>query len=818
MARKPSLFVDTEFVQERAAQLHVNRATLRQRAGTTIGDKTIQRALNRPGRRITLESGAALADLLGCGCLDVFKLPWSAADRLVSFGFGPPGLGHQDAARRPRVTWDSEGEIVRSLQSRQAVVVTGAPRSGKTDLARSVAAASAAWFTRGTIWFDGAGDPHAQKARLAECLQFFHPLPPEEVLRRRLERDFAPILWARRRLLVVDDVADLGFLREVLSGYRGPADLVVLTRSSTVAFELQRDLGVLVVQQNAVPEPQALELLMNERPDDPRLAPYRNGAAPQPALERLLAAIGGRLDGIQLASDLLARNPSASLDAIGALLEGDTGEGTPLLRHLSAAARRLFHRLGWFDGTPVPVAWAAPACGVSDGEMTRLAGELQGLVHIDHESRIRVLPAALSEATRGLGADDRADVEERFFDRVHEESRRLGALAFENGMAALASSADALAFWFRCARVTPQQELRVLEVTLALRHLLVTWRADEVKTLFERALATSVRAQRASDEAHLSMSLGRWLLGRRADFITAETLFAKAAHAFAELGDAAYAAEALHERGIALAATRRPRLALTAIRAAAEVSPSVGDASAASFECRLNSLAFSESRARIGKRKLDGWRRARKVLNQALTLDHGPSTAVSLVRQVTAHNRALVLHILGLPVAQREVKRSAGVLLRSKQPDDFVSAYVLANAIACKVVVAGRTMVEQRGQLERYWRGLLDCRGPAVGHAIYRLGQMAYYLNVAGVPPDGDSLYLQRGRHGDRREADPIGMATPRAPAAHVPHRADASDLRPRVRQGRQAVRLGARWSRPDKGHRGARCGGGPRCLGMTKR
>lgn len=785
MPRTRSLLVDTDFVRERAALLQIDRSTMRQRAGKAIGDKTIQRALNTRGIRLELESGAALAKILRCGCRDVYELAEPIDERIASFKMGPPALRAQEASRVFRVTRGDEAKIVAALGSRQAVVVSGTARSGKTDLARSVTTRMSDWFKRGAIWLDGTRDPVAQKVRVAECLGFYHPFPDGELLRRLLAQDFAQFLWARRRLLIIDELRDSAFLRALLVDHRGASDLLILTSAPELALELERELGMTAVHLTALPEHLSFALLLLECGDDHRIAPVgsispedlealdrarqgdgsvvarcveiqRRAVIVRPELRPLLEAIAGRPDAVRFVGDQLRLNPSATLASTADLIGGDSRAGVPLLRHVREPARRFFHRLAYFENTPIPVAWAGDACGVPSSDVLELARELNAVTRIDHESRICVLPYVLSAAMQGLGRDERAEVERRFFARVSAESRWLGSLPFESGLSALHASADAFLFCFRRALAMDtstapttappvRSPLPILDAVVALHALLVTWRADEVQQVFEEAIRSARFAERSSDEAQLRLSLGRWLLGRRADFFTAETLFDAAACGFAALKLTSKAADALVEQGVSLFATRRVPAGIVVFRrTVATESGEDREPSPETVINRWNNLAFAESRLRRGRHKLDGWRTARTLLDRALGNAPASSTS-SLSYLAAAHNRAIVAHVLGAPDARGDLKRCAGELLESKQSDDFVRAYVMATAIACEVVLVGDGLSDQRRQLQLYWRRLLDSRGLTVAHAIFRLGQMAYYLNIASAQPDGDVHMCNEG-------------------------------------------------------------------------
>lgn len=752
--------VDRDYVLERMAALQLDRGELLRRAGRLISPRTLRRVLNADGARLSLSSAAVLAELLECGSRDLLVPSAPIAERIASFGLDPhPPFADSFGEGRPRRPWIARAEepaVLAGLEARRPVVVLGAARSGKTSLARRMAARLADRYPRGAVWLDGDRDPDRARGAIAECLGLFHPFPAGEALTRVLDERFARILWSRRRLVVLDDAREASRVMRLLGRYRGPMDLVVLTDQEQVALELERQLGQLAVRLSPLSDAQALTFLLAHHPGDERLREGLDagveGALPRalagspialeaveealrgaaPGRRALLDAISGRPDAMDFASDQLRLTRLATLPEIALRVARSETVNSPLLRAASEEARRFFFRLAALDGIAAPIAWAAAAGGVAVDQARRLCDELALVLHHPGDGRVSISPHLRQFAASALGAAERAGAEDRLLHRARDEARAIGRLPPPAAMAALREAEPLL---LSClARVgpggDPAQPSPALQLLSPLRHLLPGWRAEALEPALAAAVGYAGEDEALLAEAHhLRLAMGRWLLVR-ADHARAAELFQAAAEGFIRLRRPLEAADARAEQGVVLFSTGRGDSALPLYHEAVELARR-GEAPASVLARHLDNLAFAETRRPDGGPGHPGWAAARAALDEAARALGRAGDDDGQLPWIVAVNRGLVGRVLGEPGWKPVLRTALGGLLERTPAGDVFGAYLLGTATGCGLLLLS-SLEEQRRRARDLWWGALEGRGLALGDSLRRFGQMAYYLNDAG--------------------------------------------------------------------------------------
>lgn len=747
--------VDRDYVLERMAALQLDRGEALRRAGGLLSPRTLRRVLNTGGARLSLSSAAVLAELLECGSRDPLVPSAPIAERIASFGLDPhPPFADSFGEGRPRRPWIARVEepaVLAGLEAQRPVVVLGAARSGKTSLARRLAARLADRYARGAVWLDGERDPDRARATIAECLGLFHPFPTGDALARVLDERFARMLWSRRRLVVLDDVRETAWAMRLLGRYRGPMDLLVLTDREQVVLDLERQLGRPAVRLAPLSAAQVLAFLLAHHPGDERLRdgldPGVEGALPRalagspialeavedalrgaaPGLRALLEAVSGRPDAMDFASDQLRLTRLATLPEIALRVARSETVHSPLLRAAGEEARRFFFRLAALDGLAAPITWAAAAGGVPVDQARRLCDELELVLHHQDGGRVSISPHLRQFAASALGAGERADAEGRLLVRARDEVRAIGRLPPPAAMAALREAEPLLLSCLGRAAGDAAQPPPALELLSPVRHLLPGWRAEALEPALAAAVAYAGEDEALLAETHrLRLAMGRWLLVR-ADHGRAEALFQSAAEGFSRLRRPLEAADARVEQGVALFSSGRGGAALPLFREAVELAR-LGHAPAAVLARHLDNLAFAETRRPDGAA---GWAAARAALDEAARELGRAGEGDGQLPWIVAVNRALVGRVLAEPGWKPLLRTALGGLLERTPPGDVFGAYLLGTATGCGLVLLS-SLEEQRRRARELWWGALEGRGLALGDSLRRFGQMAYYLNDAG--------------------------------------------------------------------------------------
>ncbi len=777
----PGQLVDRDYVLDRMAALQLDRREMVKRAGNLISPRTLQRVINTPGARLSLTSAAALAEVLECGSRDPLVPAAPLAERVASFGLSPhpPFADSFGAApgRRPWVTRAEEAEVLAGLEARRPVIVHGPARGGKTSLARRVAARLAGRYARGVLWLDAEQDADRARAAVAECVGLFHPFPVGEALPRLLDERFARVLWARRRLLVVDGARDGAQVLRLLGRYRGPMDLLVLSDREEAVLELERHLGGPAVHLSPLSRAQVIAALLARHPDDERLV---DGAARRdrvggrleaaldgervalgelaaiettvPGWRALLDAIAGRPDAVGFASDQLRLTRLATLEEIAVRVGRSESVNSPLLARLAPEARRFFLSLGVLDGLAAPLDWAAAAAGVTVDEARARCDELALLLQHHEDVRgargVSISPHLRQFAASALSAEERAAAEHRLLGKARDEARRLGALPPREAMGGLrAMEPLLLSALGRVGQADgadgAARASLALEILLPLRHLLPGWRADGLEPALAAALSIPGDGDQLAEAQQLRLAHGRWLMSARADHGSAEVAFRTAAEGFERLGRPLEAADARVEQAIALFSTRRGEQALPVFHDAVALARR-GRAPVEVLARQLVNLAFAETRRRAGRDHRAGWRAALALLDEAAGLLRGGDGAP--LPRIVAVDRAVVARVLDRAGWRRALASALGALLELTPPDDVFRAYLLATATGAGLVLE-RSLAAQRRRTRELWWGTLALRGFAVGDVLRRIGQMAYYLNASGprAPRDGAVQLVTEG-------------------------------------------------------------------------
>lgn len=766
--------VDAEFVRARVRGLRTTRDELLRAARGRLAPRTLQRVLNTP-TRLSLASAEVLAEVLGCGARDVLVPSPFLIDRIGRFGLLPGGA--HDPAATHGVTRGEEEQVLRALARRRPVVVLGPPRSGKTWLGRSVASRARRSCSHGTLWVGGSADAQASRALIAECLSLPSGSPGSSGCGEAADGRFARALWSRRRLLVLDDVVEHGFVHALLGGHRDPADLLVLTSRDRAALALQRELGAHLVPLAAIEDERVFAFLARRHHADARLtlrpacrslralaasglrgdgAALRRlralvrGApgATDRSWRSLLDAIGGRPDAMQLASDLLASTSFRNLADVAELVATSDEVNAPALRGAGPAARRLLGCLALLDADPIPGAWAAAAAGMQEADLRSACDELRSIVAARGDGgAVALAPHVRSYASRTLSREDRRDATARICAWTVQVSRAVGALepreaiaAAEAQQAALLSGLSHLA-----AIADGDHEPRLVDALSPVGHLVPAWRRDGIDELVRKAIDLAHRAGRRPEALRLEHALARWMIAARADFPAAAALLEHAAGGFAAEGRWREAADARAERGVACLAMLRTGEGVAAFRAAAELARRA-DGPPEFLARHLANCAFAESRTRGGPGGRSGWARALALLDEAREAVAAPAPADEVgaaVRRITGCNRAVVAWVLGRPGRAAALEQALGDALAALPPHDILGAYHLSTATAAGIRLAA-SMPAQRRALRRGWAALLRARGPAIGPAIRRIGQMAFYLNNLEAE-DGGAWHANAG-------------------------------------------------------------------------
>lgn len=777
------LLVDRDYVLERMAALQLDRREMVKRAGHRISPRTLQRVINTPGARLSLSSAAALAEVLECGSRDPLDPAAPVAERIASFGLcpHPPVASGAAPARRPWVARAEEAAIEAGLAARRPVVVHAPARGGKTSLARRIAHRQVASYPRGVLWLEGDQDPDRARAAAAECLGLFHPYPAGEALPRVLDERFARVLWARRRLLIVDDARDGAQVLRLLGRYRGPMDLIVLTDREEVVLALERDLGHPAVALAPLSAAQVIAALLARHPDDERLldgagrraglrAQVEAALAGEPAALAALAAVGeavpgwrplleaiaGRPDAVDFASDQLRLTRLATLEEIAARVGRSASVNSPLLSRLAPEARRFFLRLGALDGHAVPLDWAAAAGGVAVDEARRLCDELSlVLQHHDYEHGgrgVSISPHLRQFAASALPAGERADAERRLLLKAREDATAIGMLPPPEAMPALRAAEPLLLL--ALGRVGAPGEpggagdadraRLAIEVLSPVRHLFPAWRAEALGPALAAALAGPADGERVLEAHRLRLAKGRWLIAARGDHGRAGELARTAAEGLARIGRHLEAADARIEQGISLFATRRGAEALPVFREALALAR-LGQAPIDVLARQLVNVAFAESRRRAGRDGRTGWRAGLSLLDEAAALlRRGGGAPDAPLARIVAVDRAVAAMVLGRRGWRRELAGALGELLSLTGPEDVFRAYLLATATGAGLALEGPLPAQRRRARELWWSAL-EARGFAVSEVLRRIGQMAYYLGAARAGGQGGIRLVNEG-------------------------------------------------------------------------
>lgn len=714
-----------------------------------LSDRSLQRVENEQPPTASKLAAAHLGVALECGAEDLFAEIEPLARRISQF----EGARPRDVDR-PWITRPEELDVCAALAARTPVVLSAAPRMGKTSLARRVVRRMAKTYERGAAWIEGSlPELDRQKAALADMFGFFYKCSGADQNARLANQGFSTIFWARRRLLVVDDVRDPKYLEALLGGYQGPMDLLVLTDRDELSLP---DMSLRVVALAPILDAQVFALLMKDHLGDDRVNVLALPAAPTIAVldaaldgaraavqaaatwlarseaaqtqwRTLLLAIAGRPDALALASDQLRRTRFSSLADVARVVEHDKGNEC-LLRHADQRARRFFHSLAVFGDRSVPVDWAAAVGDVSQQEVREWCdGALRDIVRPGDRSGIAVVPWLQSYAAHGLSPEARAAAVDRLLAKTRDNAFALAARAFDEAMPALLDREELYLVSLNYMLAHADRPI-VLETVLALRRLLAGWRTPRIGDLFERCIAAADGAEHVGDAADLRLAYARWHLYMSAAFLPASRLFEEAAAAFGRLGRPLDRAEALVELAVALTAMLRVNRAQEYMAEAVSLTRVHGTPSALAL--RLNSLALLESRRREGRLGNGGWRCALDRLDEAIAVFNDDSADGEAIRRILVTNRAIIARVLRLRRWKPELEAALRDIIAATPVDSIVHCHILATAVACGLVVLS-SAAEQKRRLRRAWLQLLARRGHAVGGAVFILGQMAYYLSHA---------------------------------------------------------------------------------------
>jgi len=329
--------------------------------------------------------------------VDTAEAPRS--DRLLSFGFAPPGPPTHGAPRTDLV----EAVSADLLASPGVVAIGGRSGIGKTWIARQVAAEVADDFADRVVWVTGASlqSPRHRielQQRLADALGFADTLPRHDLVGEdAFHRAFCARFWRERRLLVIDDLPSTRACRHFVA-LDGVDDaephVLVTTRYRHVA-------GAWAPRVHLVPglDDGAARVLLGENIDADRM--QRDDRAVQ-SLLRLFAGVPRAL---HIAGRMLGREPYTPVgdflkrvrDEPNALLPrtmtDDWGrdEASEVRRHglfelhLSPDARALHSSLAIFGGRSFTLRWAAAAHGVDDAFTRRALSELADVFLLEEE-------------------------------------------------------------------------------------------------------------------------------------------------------------------------------------------------------------------------------------------------------------------------------------------------------------------------------------------------------------------------------------------------------------------------------------------------
>jgi len=221
-------------MRARRRALALSQADLAHRA--RLGERTVRTA--ELGEPVATDSAMSLAAILGIPYVVLVRKTASEVyARLTERGYAP--LAPPEPWQH-RPEGDTLVDAVRGADRGIVLCIEGKSGLGKSALARHLAAECRDAFPDGSLWINAGNLGSDDKVRrlqldLAGCLGFAELLPePDLVPAEAFDRAFARRLWARRRLLILDDVKEPEDIERLLDADR-PSWLVVTTALRYVA-------------------------------------------------------------------------------------------------------------------------------------------------------------------------------------------------------------------------------------------------------------------------------------------------------------------------------------------------------------------------------------------------------------------------------------------------------------------------------------------------------------------------------------------------------------------------------------------------------
>ncbi len=374
--------LDASSLRLRRTLLGLTQEELAARAGVSV--RTVNHA--EAGRSLSPTSALCITTVLGMAYAGVVQSAAEAIEkRLHLSGYAAlPNVG-PFIGRRPLLD-----VLARALSSQggAAVCLYGLSGMGKSALLRQLVREVRGRFSDGIVWVEGVdlGERSTRLAAqgdIAEALGFGELLPNAgRISVEAYDAAFAARLFTLRRLLILDDLDDIGARSAFVP--RDGASWVITTTSRRPVHEPgwhYIELGPL--------EPDEAHAVLASTVGKERLD------SDPTAVKRLLDGCAGAPAALHVAGRLLARDRFGPLgDVVTRLLSmrHESPGGSDWHRHLDPAAAAAALGLRIFGFSSFTTAWATVATGLDERAVRRLLGELHDLLLVDE------VPASEPEA------------------------------------------------------------------------------------------------------------------------------------------------------------------------------------------------------------------------------------------------------------------------------------------------------------------------------------------------------------------------------------------------------------------------------------